>query len=81
MEPSHVFRDQTTSLRMNESATKPALLRRALETHQTWIETTLGAPFSDVVILEVHLDLTQMGAERILLAPTGLMNPSRLPAG
>jgi hypothetical protein len=51
---------------MNEFATKPTLLRRALETHQTWIEATLGAPFSDVVILEVHLDLTQIGAERIL---------------
>jgi hypothetical protein len=66
MEPSHAFRNQTTRLRMNESATKPTLLRRALETHQAWIETTLGAPFSDVVILEVHLDLTQIGAERIL---------------
>jgi hypothetical protein len=52
---------------MNESATKPILLRRTLETHQAWIEATLGAPFSDVVILEVHLDLTQIGAERILV--------------
>jgi hypothetical protein len=51
---------------MNENATKPTLLRRALERHQAWIETTLGAPFADVVIFEVHLDLTQIGAERIL---------------
>jgi ATPase family associated with various cellular activities (AAA) len=66
MEPSHAFRDQSTSLRMNEFATKPTLLRRALEPHQTWIEATLGVAFSDVVIFEVHLDLTQIGAERIL---------------
>jgi hypothetical protein len=67
---------------MNESATKSALLRRTLETHQSWIETTLGAPFSDVVILEVHLDLTQIGVPNgSLLAPTGPMSPSRLPAG
>jgi hypothetical protein len=64
--PSHALSSQRTSFRMNESATKPTLLRRALETHQAWIETTLAAPFSDVVILEVHLDLTQIGAERIL---------------
>ena len=51
---------------MNQSSTKPTLLRRALESHQAWIETTLGAPFSEVVVLEVHLDLTQVGAERIL---------------
>jgi hypothetical protein len=82
MEHSHVFRCQTTSLRMNESATKPALLRRALETHQAWIGTTLGAPFSDVVILEVHLDLTRIGAEWILAcsnrANESFESPSRL---
>jgi hypothetical protein len=64
--PSHASSNQTMTLRMNESATKPAILRRALERHQAWIEATLAAPFSDVVILEVHLDLTQIGAERIL---------------
>jgi ATPase family associated with various cellular activities (AAA) len=64
--PSRAPSNQRTSLHMNETATKPTLLRRALKTHQDWIETTLGAPFSDVVILEVHLDLTQIGAERLL---------------
>jgi len=64
--PSHAFTDHTTSLRMNEFSTKPTLLRRALEPHQAWIETTLGAPFSEVLILEVNLDLTQIGAELIL---------------
>jgi ATPase family associated with various cellular activities (AAA) len=64
--PSHTSSNQTISLRMNQSSTKPTLLRRALESHQAWIETTLGAPFSEVLILEVNLDLTQIGAERIL---------------
>jgi hypothetical protein len=51
---------------MHEFATKPTVLRKALEFHQAWIETTLGTSFSDVVILETHLELTQIGAERIL---------------
>jgi hypothetical protein len=51
---------------MNEFATKPTILRKALEPHQAWIETTLDAPFADVVIFEVPLDFTQIGAERIL---------------
>jgi ATPase family associated with various cellular activities (AAA) len=56
----------STNVSVHEFATKPILLRRALETHQAWIETTLGTSFSDVVILETHLELTQIGAERIL---------------
>jgi hypothetical protein len=39
--------------RIHEFATRPALLRRALEFHQDWIETTLGVALADVVIFQV----------------------------
>jgi hypothetical protein len=66
MEPSRTFRDQIPHLNLNENATKPTLLPRALERHQSWIQSTLGVPFANTVIFEVHLDLTQIGADRIL---------------
>jgi hypothetical protein len=52
--------------RMHEFATRPALLRRALEFHQVWIEKTLGVALADIVIFQVDLNLAQIGVEKIL---------------
>jgi hypothetical protein len=52
--------------RMHEFATRPALLRRALEFHQDWIEKTLGVALADVVVFQVDLNLAQIGVEKIL---------------
>jgi hypothetical protein len=52
--------------RTHEFATRPALLRKALEFHQDWIETTLGVALADVVIFQVDLNLAQIGVEKIL---------------
>jgi hypothetical protein len=52
--------------RIHEFATRPALLRRALEFHQDWIERTLGVALADVVIFQVDLNLAQIGVEKIL---------------
>jgi hypothetical protein len=50
----------------HEFATRPALLRKALEFHQDWIETTLGVGIGEVVIFQVDLNLAQIGVEKIL---------------
>jgi ATPase family associated with various cellular activities (AAA) len=52
--------------RIHEFATRPALLRRALEFHQDWIERTLEVTLADVVIFQVDLNLAQIGVEKIL---------------
>jgi hypothetical protein len=52
--------------RTHEFATRPALLRKALEFHHDWIETTLGVALADVVIFQVDLNLAQIGVEKIL---------------
>jgi hypothetical protein len=54
------------NIRTHEFATRPALLRKALEFHQDWIETTLGVAIADVVIFQIDLNLAQIGVERIL---------------
>jgi hypothetical protein len=51
---------------INEFATRPELLRRAIAQHQSWIEQQLGVPLSDVVILETDLDIAQIGVELFL---------------
>jgi hypothetical protein len=51
---------------MHEFATRPTVLRKALEFHQEWIETTLGVAIADVVIFQVDLNLAQIGVEKIL---------------
>jgi hypothetical protein len=47
----------STNVRTHEFATRPALLRKALEFHQVWIETTLGVALADAVIFQVDLNL------------------------
>jgi hypothetical protein len=54
------------SVLVHEFATKPALLRRALELHQRWLEEKLRVPFSETVILETDVDLTEIAIERLL---------------
>jgi ATPase family associated with various cellular activities (AAA) len=56
----------STNVRTHEFATRPALLRKALEFHQAWIETTLGVAFADVVIFQIDHNLAQIGVEKIL---------------
>jgi hypothetical protein len=50
----------------HDYATRPALLRRAIDAQQKWIEEKLGVPVSDTVIFETRLNLAQIGLERIL---------------
>jgi hypothetical protein len=54
------------NIRTHEFATKPALLRKALEFHQTWLEAALGVAIADVVIFQIDLNLAQIGVEKIL---------------
>jgi hypothetical protein len=51
---------------MHEFATRPTLVRKALDFHQQWIETNLGVALADVVIFQVDLNLAQIGVEKIL---------------
>jgi hypothetical protein len=51
---------------MHEFATRPTVLRKALEFHQEWIEATLGIALADVVMFQVDLNLAQIGVEKIL---------------
>jgi hypothetical protein len=62
--------------RTHKFTTRPALLRKALEFHQGWIETTLGVALADVVIFQVDLNLAQIGVEKIL-ACSSLREASR----
>jgi hypothetical protein len=56
----------STDARTHEFAARPALLRKALELHQDWIETTLGVALADMVIFQVDLNLAQIGVKKIL---------------
>jgi hypothetical protein len=58
-----------TALRINEFATRPDLLRRAVVQHQSWIEQQLGVALSKAVILESDFDIAQVGAELLLGLP------------
>jgi hypothetical protein len=60
----------------HEFVTRPALLRKAVEFHQSWIETTLGISIADVVIFQLDLNLAQVGVEKIL-ACSSLREASR----
>jgi hypothetical protein len=66
----------STDIRTHEFATRQALLRKALEFHQDWIETTLGVAIADVVIFQIDLNLAQIGVEKIL-ACSNLREASR----
>jgi hypothetical protein len=66
-----------TNNRRHEFATKPLLVRQALEFHRTWLEAKLGVPFSDIVIFETDLDLTEIGTEQILGCSSARQSTSR----
>src|SRR5580658_1206678 len=51
---------------LHDFATRPAILRQAIESHRAWIESTLAAPLSDSVIIETELDFSQLGVEKVL---------------
>ncbi len=53
-------------LQQHDYATRPALLRRAIDAQQSWIEEKLGVSVSDTVIFETRLNLAQIGLEKIL---------------
>lgn len=54
------------TLQQHDYATHPALLRRAIDAQQNWIEQKLGVRMSDTVIFETKLNLAQIGLEKIL---------------
>jgi hypothetical protein len=53
-------------LQQHDYVTRPALLRRAIDAQQGWIEEKLGVPVSEAVIFETTLNLSQIGLEKIL---------------
>ena len=53
-------------LQQHDYATRPVLLRRAIDAQKKWIEEQLGVPMSDTVIFETTLNLSQIGLEKIL---------------
>jgi hypothetical protein len=54
------------NIHMHEFLPSTALLRRTLELHQSWIEASLGVSLADAVIIQVDVDLGQIGIEKIL---------------
>jgi hypothetical protein len=50
----------------NTFPTKSAAIRQAIETKRTWIEKQLGVPLSGAVLIEIEVNLTQIGVEAIL---------------
>lgn len=67
-----------TALRINEFATRPDLLRRAVIQHQSWIEQQLGVALSKAVILESDFDIVQVGAELLLGLPQSQVSKSSI---
>jgi hypothetical protein len=49
-----------------EFSTRPDLLRRTIEKRRPWIESKLGVPLADCVLIEVSIDLAQIALEREL---------------
>jgi len=52
--------------RLHNYATRPVLLRSAIEAEKAWIEARLRAPLAETVIIETRHRLAQIGVERIL---------------
>lgn len=53
-------------LQQHDFATRPELVRRAILAHENWIEKSLDVPFTETVIFESSLNLSQIGIEKIL---------------
>jgi len=51
---------------LHNYATRPDLLRNAIDMHKEWIEAKIGVPLSDTVIVETGLNLAQIGVEKVL---------------
>jgi hypothetical protein len=51
---------------MHDFVTRPALLRKAIEARQQWIEQQLGVAIGDAVIFEVRVNLAQIAIEKVL---------------
>jgi hypothetical protein len=49
-----------------EFAARPALIRRAIDQHQVWIEQSLGIPLAEGVILNCDLSLTNAAIPQLL---------------
>ncbi|MBV8674283.1 MAG: ATP-binding protein [Acidobacteriaceae bacterium] len=61
----------------HDFATRPILMRRAVEAHQAWIEQRLGVPLVDAVIFEVRVNLVQIGIEKVLGCAGSRVSKSR----
>lgn len=55
-----------TATNLTEFAVRPNLLRRAVAKHQGWIEEQLGAPLSEMAIIETDLEIAQLGVGLVL---------------
>lgn len=61
---------------LHNYATRPALLRNAIDAQREWIEAKIGVPLSDAVIVETGLNLAQIGVEKVLgLEPESTSTP------
>ena len=65
------------ALQQHEFATRPALVRRAIHAHESWIEEKLGVPVEETVIFESRLNLSQIGIDKVLGCSGALVHPSR----
>jgi hypothetical protein len=50
----------------HEFAARPALIRRAIDQHQAWIEQSLGIPLAEAVILNCDLSLANAAIPQLL---------------
>jgi hypothetical protein len=50
----------------HEFATRPALIRRALDLHAPWVEKTLGLPIAEAVIVQCNVSLIDAAIPRLL---------------
>lgn len=57
-----------TTFQLHNFATRPALIRGAVEAWCPWIESRIGVRLSDAVIIETSQNLAQIGVKRILAA-------------
>jgi hypothetical protein len=55
-----LFRRQELNYQIHDYATRPALLRRAIESHQGWIEQQLDLSLAEAVILDVSMNFAQI---------------------
>jgi hypothetical protein len=65
------------ALQQHDFATRPALVRRAIHAHESWIEEKLGVPVEETVIFESRLNLSQIGIDKVLGCSGALVHPSR----